>query len=101
METSTARAPGAEALDDSAGSDLLPACRVILRREGAQSAEARALFRRFYGGWYGRVEIWAGARIGHFYAQDLAVETFWRAWQWLLGPGDLPSPGSLLNTCLE
>jgi len=100
MEVGTAHAPGAD-VSYSPEPDLLPACRAGVRREGAQSAEARALFRQFYDAWYRRVETWAAARIGHFYAQDLAVETFWRAWQWLLGPSDLPGPGSLLNTCLE
>lgn len=101
MDIPVTNTQGAGPAENTGYSLLLAECRFLLRHEGAGSPEARALFAEFYREQYARVEHVAAAKIGRFYAQDLAVETFWRAWQWLNGPSDLLPPGPLLAACLD
>jgi len=93
--------------DVTASSSLpttLPAtCRALLQRDGPQSPDARAAFHGFHDAWYADVHRWAQARLARSAladADDLVVNTFWKAWQWIGGTSPLPEPEVLLRTCL-
>jgi DNA-directed RNA polymerase specialized sigma24 family protein len=81
---------------------LLAACQLALRQHGADSDECQALFQQYYEQHYQQVYLRAMAwETSAPLAAEIADDTLYRVWQWLLAAHELVVTGAVLWRCFH